>query len=226
MLSENTSAPRHEPGLGLQHVFVPAPAPTSQDATAPPVLLLLHGTGGSEHDLLPLGRALWPGAALLSPRGAVLENGAPRFFRRLAEGVFDLEDLHRRTHELADFVSAAAALYGFEGQNVVAVGFSNGANIAASTLLLRPQVLAGAVLLRPMVPLVPEEIPDLSAKPVFIAAGRRDPLVAIAETERLESLLRSCGASVTLHWSGGGHNLAQDDFAAAQDWAQQVAPTL
>src|ERR1700736_7069237 len=131
-------------------------------------LLLLHGTGGNERDLIPLGRELDPSASLLSPRGKVLENGMPRFFRRLAEGVFDLEDLKKRTHELADFVIAAAQFYKIDMKNIVAVGYSNGANIAASMLLLRPEVLSAAILFRAMVPLVPETQPNLSSVHVWI----------------------------------------------------------
>src|SRR5216110_3498545 len=137
-------------------------------------LLLLHGTGGNERDLIPLGRELDPNAALLSPRGKVLENGMPRFFRRLAEGVFDVEDLKHRTNELADFVAAAAEHYGFAADKVVAVGYSNGANIAASLLLLRPEVLSAAVLFRAMVPLVPDTPPNLSAVRVWIGGGTDD----------------------------------------------------
>ena len=147
--------------LGFDHVFRPARAAGAR------VLLLLHGTGGNEHDLLPLDEALLPDAAMLSPRGQVLERGMPRFFRRLAEGVFDLEDLERRTHELARFVERAAAHYGFEQRQLVAVGFSNGANIAASLLLLEPSTLGGGVLFRAMVPLVPDPLPTLPATPVL-----------------------------------------------------------
>src|SRR5947209_8552527 len=190
------------------HQFIPASAPGA------PTLLLLHGTGGNEADLLDLGRALDGTAALLSPRGKVLEHGMPRFFRRLAEGVFDMEDLTRRTHELADFVAGAAAQYGFDPRRVVAVGFSNGANIAASLLLLRPETLAAAILFRPMVPLVPETPPDLSHVPIFIASGRQDPIVPAAEAERLAALLRQAGAPVALHWEAGGHGLTQGDLAA------------
>src|SRR5881398_623599 len=125
--------------------------------------LLLHGTGGNERDLLPVGRELDPTASLLSPRGKVLENGMPRYFRRLAEGVFDLEDLKKRTHELADFVVSAVAHYKIDIENMIAVGYSNGANIAASLLLLRPEIFPAAVLFRAMVPLVPETQPDLSS---------------------------------------------------------------
>ncbi len=187
-------------------------------ATGAPTFLLLHGTGGNETDLLGLGRALDGTAALLSPRGKVSEQGMPRFFRRLAEGVFDLADLTARTHELADFVADAATRYGFDPRRVVAVGFSNGANIAASTLMLRPKTLAAAILFRPMVPLTPETLPDLSAVPVFIGAGRHDPIVSVAETERLAALLRQANAPVTLHYEASGHGLTQGDLSAAQEW--------
>jgi predicted esterase len=198
--------------LGFIHRFVPA-----QD-TNRPTLVLLHGTGGDENDLLPLGRALDPSAALLSPRGKVLENGMPRFFRRLAEGVFDLEDLKYRTHELADFVQRAAGSYGLDPKKLVAVGLSNGANIAASTLLLRPQTFAGAILLRPMVPLEPEHPPDLRAVRVFIGAGRLDHLVPPEQTERLAALLRAAGAEVSVHWVTAGHGLVAAEVDAARQW--------
>ena len=148
-------------------------------------LLLLHGTGGNERDLIPLGRELDPNAALLSPRGKVLENGMPRFFRRLAEGVFDLEDLKYRTNELADFVTAAAQHYGFATDNSLRVGYSNGANIAASMLLLRPEIMHAAILFRAMVPLVPDKLPDLSSVRVWIGAGDQDPIIPPSETQRL-----------------------------------------
>ena len=199
--------------LGFTHRFIPAPEHGSSTT-----LLLLHGTGGDENDLLGLGRFLAPTAALLSPRGKVLERGMPRFFRRLAEGVFDLEDLQARTHELARFLDAATTAYGFDARRVVAVGFSNGANIAASLLLLHPAALAGALLFHPMVPLVPERQPDLTARSVFIGAGRADPLIAAAETERLAAMLRDDGADVTLQWQPGGHALSQAEADAARDW--------
>jgi predicted esterase len=202
--------------LGFVHRFVPGPA-----AAAAPTLLLLHGTGGNEHDLLDLGRALVPQAALLSPRGKVLEHGQPRFFRRFAAGVFDMEDLHRRTHELADFVEQAAQHYGFDRQRVIAVGYSNGANIAASMLLRRPQVLAAAVLFHPMVPFVPEEPPFLVGKAVFIGAGRADTLVPAAQTEQLAAILEAAGADVTIYWHAGGHALSAGEVHAAADWLRR-----
>jgi phospholipase/carboxylesterase/glyoxalase family protein len=199
--------------LGFVHRYEPAPAPGLA-----PTLLLLHGTGGNENDLLDLGRVLAPGAALLSPRGKVLEHGLPRFFRRLAEGIFDLDDLKMRTHELAGFVAAASAAYGFDPQTVIAVGFSNGANIAASTLLLHPGLLAAAVLFHPMVPLVPEPLPDLSGTDVFVGAGRLDRMAPPAEAERLVALLRQAGADVTLCWQQGGHSLSMGEVEAARLW--------
>src|SRR2546421_4386693 len=170
-------------------------------------LLLLHGTGGNERDLLPIGRELDPSASLLSPRGKVLENGMPRFFRRLSEGVFDLEDLKKRTHELADFVIAAAEHYKIDIKNLIAVGYSNGANIAASMLLLRPETLAATILFRAMVPLIPESQPELSSVRVWIGAGSIDPIVPASETKQLAELLRSAGADVTIRFFRGGHGL-------------------
>jgi phospholipase/carboxylesterase/glyoxalase family protein len=181
-------------------------------------VLLLHGTGGNEGDLLDLGRRLYPGAALLSPRGPVLENGMPRFFRRLAEGVFDLDDLRQRTHDLADFVAAASDSYHFDPQRVIAVGYSNGANIAASVLLLRPETLAGAVLFHAMVPLVPEQLPDLGAVPVFLGAGWADPMIPAPQTEALAEFLRRAGAQVELRWEPGGHTLTRAEVDAAKVW--------
>jgi predicted esterase len=181
-------------------------------------LLLLHGTGGNERDLIPLGRELDPTAALLSPRGKVLENGMPRFFRRLAEGIFDLEDLKNRTNELADFVAAAAQHYGFAPEKVVAAGYSNGANIAASMLLLRPEVLSTAILFRAMVPLVPDEQPNLSSMRVWIGAGTNDPIIPTSETKRLAELLRKAGADVTIRHFQAGHELTMADVEAARDW--------
>jgi phospholipase/carboxylesterase/glyoxalase family protein len=198
--------------LAFQHQFIPA------RADGAPTLLLLHGTGGDEHDLLDLGRALYPQAALLSPRGQVLENGMPRFFRRLAEGVFDLQDLRQRTHDLAEFVAAASEAYHFDPRRVIAVGYSNGANIAASVLLLHPQVLAGAVLFHAMVPLVPEELPDLRGVPVFMGAGQFDSLIPPPQTERLAQLLQQAGADVTLHWEPGSHALNRAEVQAATAW--------
>ncbi len=199
--------------LTFQHRYEPPDA-----AISPGTLLLLHGTGGNENDLLPVGRAIAPGAGLLSPRGQVLEHGMPRFFRRLAEGVFDLEDLMARTHQLADFVAAAAVQHEFDPARVTAVGFSNGANIAAAMMLLRPETLAGAILLRPMVPFVPDCPPSLAGRRVLVAAGRTDPVVPAAQVEQLTAILREAGADVTLHWSPAGHTLDRADLTAAVAW--------
>ncbi len=195
------------------HRFI-APEPFGPKLT----LLLLHGTGGDEEDLIPLGRELVPGAALLSPRGRILEHGMPRFFRRLAAGVFDLEDLKLQTEELVRFVAGALKKYGLEGRPIVAVGYSNGANIAASVLLTSPDFLAGAVLFRPMVPFEPRASPDLEDVPVLLAAARNDQIVSPLETTRLARILTTAGASVTTHWHPGGHELGHDDVAAAKDW--------
>jgi phospholipase/carboxylesterase len=186
--------------------------------TSERTLLLLHGTGGTEHDLIPLGRELDPAAALLSPRGKVLENGMPRFFRRLAEGVFDLEDLKKRTHELADFVVTEAQHRKFAADQIVAVGYSNGANIAASMLLLRPEILRAAILFRAMVPLVPNNLPDLSSVRVLIGAGNQDPIVPTSEAQRLVKLLRSARADVTLRFLNAGHGLINNEIEIAREW--------
>jgi predicted esterase len=189
-------------------------------------LLLLHGTGGNEDDLIPLGQQLLPGAAILSPRGKVSEHGAPRFFRRLAEGVFDHEDLVFRTHELADFVDQAAHQYGFDRQKLVAVGYSNGANIAASLMLLHPGLLRAAVLLRAMVPFEPEQTPNLSGMPVFLAAGRRDTMIAPDNTERLAAILREAGADLDLRWKNVGHPLTYQEIEEATAWLSSIVPVL
>jgi predicted esterase len=196
------------------HEFVPG--------SSSRILLLLHGTGGNERDLIPLGQELDPNAALLSPRGKVLENGMPRFFLRLAEGVFDLEDLKYRTNELADFITAAAQHYGFATDQLVAVGYSNGANIAASILLLRPEILHRAVLFRAMVPLIPDALPELSSGRVWIGAGDQDPIVPASETKRLGELLRRAGADVTIRFFNAGHGLTNDDVVTARDWLKRV----
>jgi len=173
---------------------------------------------------MPLGRELDPNAALLSPRGKVLENGMPRFFRRLAEGVFDLEDLKYRTNELADFVTAAAQHYGLATDQLIAVGYSNGANIAASMLLLRPELVPTAVLFRAMVPLFPEKEPNLSSVRVWIGGGEQDPIVPPADTKRLADVLRCAGADVTIHFAMAGHGLTNNDLEAARHWIRQLKP--
>lgn len=188
-------------------------------------LLLLHGTGGDENDLLPLGRALLPGAALLSPRGRVLESGMPRFFRRLSEGVFDVPDLKRRAEELADFVEAALERYDLDRNRVVAAGFSNGANIAGGLLLGRPRLLRAAILFRPMVPYEPDRPPDLGGVDAFLSAGRSDPLSPSSSVERLAEILRAAGARVDLAWDAEGHALPPAAVASARDWLARTAVT-
>lgn len=200
----------------LNHIYEWHPGRTKA-----PTLLLLHGTGGTEHDLLELGAALLPGAHRLSPRGNVDENGMARFFRRLSEGVFDLDDLAFRTKQLETFVLDASKDYGFDPRRVVAVGFSNGANIAASLLLSGSPVLCGAVLFHAMVPFVPESPLNLTGTSVFLGAGERDPLVSVAQTRQLSDLLEKAGALVTLSWQPGGHQLTRPEVNAAADWLQQ-----
>ena len=197
--------------LSYQHVFEPG-----TDNTAPP-LLLLHGTGGNEHDLLDLGRQLSPGSALLSPRGDVIERGAPRYFRRFTEGVFDLDDVRARTDALAGFIADAGRHYGFDVARLTAIGFSNGANIAATLLQLRPESLAAAVLLRAMVVLdQPAATGSLAGKSVFLANGTHDPIVPDDHPARLAAHLRAGGADVSLHTVEAGHGLTRADIAAAQ----------
>jgi len=212
--------------LGFIHRFIP-PNKISGSRTREHVtkgkqvlitLLLLHGTGGSEEDMLPLGQQIAPEAAILSPRGKVLENGMPRFFRRLSEGVFDLEDLKFRTYELADFVEQASRVYRFNLQHVIAVGYSNGANIATSELLLRPELISAALLFRAMVPLVPETLPDLTNKYIFMSSGLYDPIVPKQETERLYVLFIKAGAKVSLNWQNSGHELIMKEVENAEEW--------
>jgi predicted esterase len=186
-------------------------------------LLLLHGTGGDERDLLPLAEMLFPDANVLSPRGQVQENGMSRFFRRLAEGVFDEPDLRRRAADLARFVGSAADRHGFDPNAVIAVGFSNGANIASAVLLLHPGTLAGTILIRAQVPLVPDPLPSLAGTRVLISNGRSDPLVSPEETDRLAKLLRDCGADVTLEWQPGGHQFTQSDLQTARAWLREAS---
>ena len=184
----------------------------------PVCLLLLHGTGGDENDLIPMARMLSADASLLSIRGKVLENGMPRFFRRLSEGVFDLEDLKFRTQELAEFVKDASQLYTFGLDKTIAVGFSNGANMAASLLLLKPEVIKRAILFRAMIPFIPDDLPNLKDKEIILSAGLRDPIVSRDEIVGLSKLFQKCGATVTLKWQQAGHNLIESDITDAKEW--------
>ena len=181
-------------------------------------LLLLHGTGGNENDLLPLGRSIDPDASLLSPRGKVLENGAPRFFRRLAEGVFDEKDVVARAHELADFVSAAAKKHGFDESTLVAIGYSNGANIASAMLLLGLLKFRGAILFRPMAPLSRPPDTSLGNCTVLICGGRFDPIATPQQVNALAKLLRDRKAEVEVQMQESGHELTNTDVEAARDW--------
>jgi phospholipase/carboxylesterase len=208
------------PDLGFEHRYLPG-----EDESGP-TLLLLHGTGGSEEDLIPLGQDLAPGVSILSPRGKVSEYGAARFFRRLAEGVFDHEDLLFRTHELAEFVEAAAEEYGLDSSKIVAVGYSNGANVAGSTILLHPGLLRAAVLFRSMVPFEPELTPDLSGMPIFIAAGRMDRMIPQDNTQRLADILTEAGADVDLRWRNVGHPLTYEEVGEAKEWLAGVLQEL
>ncbi|QAY68609.1 alpha/beta hydrolase [Paenibacillus protaetiae] len=198
----------------MKHLF-------KQGDLAAPTLLLLHGTGGTEHDLLRLAEAIAPEASVLSVRGNVLENGMPRFFRRLAEGVFDEEDLIFRTDELNRFMDEASVQYGFDRSNVVAVGYSNGANIAGSLLFHYRDALRGAVLHHPMVPIRGIALPDLSGVPVFIGAGVNDPICSPQESEELHKLLEGAGAEVALLWGNRGHQLTSAEVEGAAAWYKE-----
>jgi phospholipase/carboxylesterase len=191
----------------------------AKEEGAPP-LLLLHGTGGDENDLLQLGTMVSPNSALLSPRGRVIENGMPRFFRRLAEGVFDEGDVRRRAFELVDFVEGARRRHGIN--RPIALGYSNGANIAAAVMLLRPGTLAGAALLRAMVPISDPPHPDLSGVPVLIASGKIDPIVPASNSAKLAVMLREAGADVSHQVLPIGHQLSQGDLALVRDWLTTV----
>jgi phospholipase/carboxylesterase len=206
----------HQRHMDYTHRFIPA-----QESPSRHVLLLLHGTGGNENDMIPLGRDVDPAAAILSLRGNVLENGMPRFFRRLAEGVFDEEDVIRRANELADFIGVAAAKYNFDSSKLTAVGYSNGANIAAAVLLLRPGVLTRAVLFRAMVPLTPAKEPALTDTRVLICSGKNDPIIPVENAERLAAMLRQAGADVTLRFEDAGHQLVFAEIADAKNWLRE-----
>ncbi|MFD1205976.1 alpha/beta hydrolase [Sporosarcina contaminans] len=196
----------------MKHIYKKASGQSNR------TLLLLHGTGGTEQDLLGLGELIDPDAGILSVRGNVLENGMPRFFRRLAEGIFDEEDLIYRTKELHAFLDEAAGQYGFDRSSIVAIGYSNGANIAASLLFHYADSLAGAILHHPMVPRRGIDLPDLSTVPVFITAGKNDPICPVSETEELQELLVSSGANADVHWELNGHSLSRTEVEAAKDW--------
>ncbi|MEH7304101.1 MULTISPECIES: alpha/beta hydrolase [Bacillaceae] len=200
----------------MKHIFNKGTDPSK------PTLLLLHGTGGNELDLLPLAGRIDDEASVLSVRGNILENGMPRFFRRLAEGVFDEEDLIFRTKELNEFLDEASQKYGFDRNNILAIGYSNGANIAASLLFHYQNALKGAILHHPMVPRKGIDLPDLSGKSVFIAAGTNDPICSPLESAELQSLLEHANAKVELHWENRGHQLTVEEVEEAAQWYRKL----
>jgi len=199
--------------LGFVHRFVPA-----EDSASGETLIVLHGTGGNEDDLVGIGQTVAPGAAILSPRGNVLENGAPRFFKRLAEGVFDPKEVRSRAEELIHFIRAAVARYDLDASRIYALGYSNGANIASTVMFIEPRLLQGAVLFRPMLVYEPEKQGDLSSASVFISAGRMDPIVPVKSVERLAELFESSRAETTLKWQQTGHNLVPSEVREAAEW--------
>ncbi|MGI2327892.1 alpha/beta hydrolase [Planococcus sp. YIM B11945] len=200
----------------MEHIFKQGNDPKR------PTLLLLHGTGGNERDLLQLAAHIDSSASVLSVRGNVSENGMPRFFKRLAEGVFDMEDLKFRTKELNEFIDAASSEYEFDRSNVIAIGYSNGANIAANLLFTYADALKGAILHHPMVPNREAVLPDLTGIPVFIAAGTNDPICPAQESTDLKDFLANAGASIELHWEDHGHQLTMPEVEAAKEWYNKL----
>jgi phospholipase/carboxylesterase len=200
----------------MKHIFQQGSNP------AKPTFLMLHGTGGNENDLLPIASHIDPEASVLSVRGNVSENGMPRFFKRLSEGVFDMEDLKARTEELKAFIDKAAKEHGFDRGNIIAIGYSNGANIAANLLFTYSDALKGAILHHPMVPNREASLPDLTGVSVFITAGTNDPICPAEESTDLEGLLKNAGADVELHWENYGHQLTMPEVEAAKDWYDRL----
>jgi len=199
--------------LGFIHRHVPAADPATADT-----LVVLHGTGGDENDLISIGQAIAPGAAILSPRGNVLENGAPRFFKRMAEGVFDPKEVRSRADELARFIRGAVVTYRLDPARVYALGYSNGANIASTVMLVEPGIFRGSILLRPMLVYDPPEQNDLSDTAVFISAGRMDPIVPVESVEKLVKLFESAHSNVTVKWQLAGHSLVPSEVREASEW--------
>jgi predicted esterase len=199
--------------IGFIHRFLPA-----EDNASAETLVVLHGTGGDENDLIGIGQTIAPGATILSPRGNVLENGAPRFFKRLAEGVFDAKEVRSRAEELASFIRAAISKYSLNPERIFAMGYSNGANIASTVMLTDPELLRGAILFRPMLVLETDGRSDLSGRGVFISAGERDPIVPVKSVVRLVELFEAAHADVTLEWQQAGHSLLPSEVRAATDW--------
>lgn len=203
----------------LAYRFVPG-------ADTGPVLVVLHGTGGTPDDLLPLARELWPDAPVLAPAGPVSEHGMGRWFRRLAEGVFDTEDVIARAGQLADFLRVARVRHELGDRPLVAVGFSNGANIAAAVALLHPDVLTRVVLFNAMLPVPDPPRLDLTGTRVLLVNGRRDPMAPVDSARRLVALLREGSADVREHWHPGGHQLTLDGVAAAKGWLSERQTAL
>jgi len=199
--------------LGFIHRFLPAEGPASAET-----LIVLHGTGGDENDLIGIGQAIAPGAEILSPRGNVLENGAPRFFGRIAEGVFDPKEVRSRAEELARFIRAAVVTYRLDPTRVFALGHSNGPNVASTVMFVEPGVLDAAILFRPMPVYEPRPKHDLAGTAVFISAGRMDPIVPASSVEKLAELFESAHGEVTLKWQLAGHNLVPNEVREAAEW--------
>jgi predicted esterase len=204
----------HLESSDFRHIYVP-PEPDAADGET---IVALHGTGGNEHDLIPVVRQIRSSAPIISPRGKVLENGMPRFFKRLAEGVFDEDDVRHNAHLLSDFLLEASHRYGKTDNHLLALGYSNGANIAAAIMLLQPDVFSGAVLFRPMMPLKMKRLPDLTCRSILITTGRFDRVIPSAETQRLIRTLKKAGASVEVVDTDAGHELTAADLEAARSW--------
>jgi phospholipase/carboxylesterase/glyoxalase family protein len=202
--------------LNFKHKYVP-----SSDPPKGKTVLLLHGTGGNEESLIPIVEMVLPDAAILSPRGQIMENGMPRFFRRIAEGVFDLEDLKFQTQELAIFIEAASKTYGIESNEVIALGYSNGANIASSVMLTYPELISKAALFHPMIPFVPENPPDLSNTGILITAGTNDPIVSREETLELNNMFQDYGAEVEIFWHDSEHNLTREELDKTKNFLSE-----
>lgn len=200
--------------MTFSHRFDPA---TSEEVRT---ALVLHGTGGDENSLVPFAQSLLPGAAILSPRGRILEHGVARYFRRFAEGVFDFDSIRHEADALAEFLAEAAKEYKFDASKVTAIGYSNGANIGWSMLLRHPDSLAELVLFRPMVTLTDEQ-PDLRKANIFVSSGRQDAMVGEDGAKSLVAQMRDLGANVEHNWHEGGHELASSELKIAQEWLER-----
>jgi len=202
--------------LNFKHKYIPSSNPNNRNT-----VLLLHGTGGNEESLVPIVDMILTEAAILSPRGQILENGMPRFFRRIAEGVFDLKDLELRTRELATFIEESSRNYGLESNKIIAVGYSNGANIASSVMLTYPGLISKAALFHPMIPFVPKNSPDLSNTGILITAGTNDPIVSREETLELNKMFQDYGADVEIFWHDSGHNLVREELDKTKNFLSE-----